>query len=192
MKKRLALLAIFPLILTIACLIIPDSSSATEKIPSPIVYYYITSSDENIPQQGSVVILPDELILSPAVSDQTPSSDTVANIRTALESMISDLHNGPVVGNLIIPNVSFSDGHADIILQGDVFAAGDIVLIAVRTMILMTVFSNASIETTIVTLNGQNIANLGISYSGEAKPENYMYSRAEIETFKAENAYPTP
>ncbi|MCJ7622841.1 MAG: hypothetical protein MUO76_05005 [Anaerolineaceae bacterium] len=78
------------------------------------------------------------------------------------------------------------------VLEGEFFGAGDVVLIAAREQILLTVFTEASVQTATITLNGKNIANLGISHSSQAKPADYTYTRAEIETFIAENAYEIP
>lgn len=56
----------------------------------------------------------------------------------------------------------------------------------------MTVFANPSVQTATVTLNGDTIGNLGISNSMNAKPADYVFTRAEIETFIKEHAYVSP
>jgi len=56
----------------------------------------------------------------------------------------------------------------------------------------MTVFANTSVETAAVTLNGDTIANMGVSSSMNAKPADYVFTRAEMETFMGENAYVVP
>ena len=78
------------------------------------------------------------------------------------------------------------------VLEGEFFGAGGIVLIAARVQILLTVFTEASVQTATITLNGKNIANLGISHNSQIKPADYMYTRTEIETFMVENAYGIP
>jgi hypothetical protein len=65
-------------------------------------------------------------------------------------------------------------------------------MIAARMQILMTVFAEAAVQTATVTLNGKNIANLGISHESEAKPAGYAFSRGEIESYMAKNAYKSP
>jgi hypothetical protein len=192
MKKVLALLAISSIGFSNACLLISPGPSATEQVSGSVVYYYLVSPGESVPQQGSVSILSDDLVLSPASSAVSSTLDIREKIFTAVQAMISDTRNNALVGNLIINDLDFRDGHVDLALQGDVFAAGDVVLIAVRMMILLTVFSDGSVQTALVTLNGKNIVNMGISFSGNALPEDYMVSRFEIETFKTENAYPSP
>ena len=78
------------------------------------------------------------------------------------------------------------------VLQGEYFAPGDIVLIAARYQMLLTVFAEAAVETATITINGKNIANLGNSDPFGGYPEDYTYTRTDIETFMAENAYKVP
>lgn len=193
MKKLLAsLLSVLLLVFSNACSGLSTLPSSVQNDFKPIMYYYMALPGDDISPTGSVTILPDQVFLSPVESNQLASSDIEADLRKALEAMVNDAHNNQVMGQVTIASISFSDGRADIALQGDLYAAGDIILIAVRMTLLLTVFSDASIETASITLNGKNIANLGISFSGEAKPENYVYTRSEINEFMAENAYANP
>ena len=156
---------------------------------TPIVYYYFASTQANTLPAGSVVILPSTLILSPTLSSQSRSSDTKSNIQTALQSMINDHRNIWKGSNLTITSISFNSGEANVVLSGDISGTGDIVLVAAETQFLMTIFAEPSVQTAIVTLNGQTIGNLGISHSSEAKPADYKYTRSEIEIFMKQNAY---
>ncbi len=171
---------------------LPVTDTVAEPPAAPIIYYFFVADPESAVPEGSVVILPEILILAPATSDIEPGSDTTATIRSALEAVINDERNQWTNKSLIIDSVAFTQGHADVILTGEVFGAGDIVLIAARMQILLTVFANASVQTANVTLNGECIGNLGISRSSEAKPADYRYTRSEIEAFMAENAYAGP
>jgi hypothetical protein len=157
--------------------------------PIPIVYYYFVPKP---PPAGSIVILADILILGPTNANVAHGPDTAANLGAALKAMIADSHNAWTGTNVTASSVSFSNGAANVALQGKISAAGDVVLIATRMQILLTVFAETAVKTAVVTLNGENIANMGISNSGEAKPANYAYTRAEIETFMAANAYKAP
>jgi hypothetical protein len=157
--------------------------------PLPIVYYYFVAIEGKSPPAGSVVILPDVLILGPTLSDIARSPDTVTNISSALQAMINDPRNEWKSTDLGITSVTFNEGTTNVVLDGKIFGAGDAVLIAAREQILLTVFAEASVQTAVITLNGESIANLGISHSSEAKPADYKYTRTEIETFMAENAY---
>jgi len=165
------------------------TETPTAQPPVPIVYYYFVDMEGESPPAGSVVILPDILILGPTLSDTARSPDTATNIGSALQAMIDDPRNAWTSTDIGITSLSFREGAANVVLEGEYFGAGDVVLIAARAQILLTVFAEASVQTATITLNGKNIANLGISHSSEAKPADYTYTRAEIETFMAKNAY---
>jgi hypothetical protein len=167
--------------------------SATEtSIPTSerIVYYYFVVISENNPPEGSVVIMPNELILAPTQTNITYTSDTPTNLRTSLEAVLNDERNSWISSNLELSKVAFSEGHADIVLQGEYYGVAPVILTAARMQILMTLFANASVQTATVTLNGDTIAN--IDASREGKPLDYVFTRTEIETFIAEHAYVTP
>jgi hypothetical protein len=210
MKKNFVLLTIaLMLISSVACtgsqteIVIPtpapEQSSArvaptvpSEPAPLPVVYYYFVDPTDNAFPEGSVVILPDSLILAPTPSDTDSGPDAAANIDSALRAMIDDSRNVWTGDDLHIASVTFGDGHAGVFLQGKIFGAGDVVLVAARRQILMTVFAEDSVQTATVTLDGESIGNLGISHSSQAQPADHVYTRAEIETLTAESAYGTP
>jgi len=147
---------------------------------------------KDVPPEGSVVIMPDTYILAPTLSDFKRSPDTAANLRAALEAVLHDDRNGWKSSDLEIVDVTFGDGHANVVLQGEYFGVGDVTLIAASMQILMTVFANASVQTATVTLNGDTIGNLGVSISLNAKPADYVFTRTEVETFMNEHAYVSP
>jgi hypothetical protein len=166
-----------------------DISSQTS---DKIVYYYFVDITKDVPPEGSVVIMPDAYILAPTLSDIIHSPDTATNLRAALEAVLNDDRNGWMSNNLEINDVTFGNGHANVVLQGEYFGVGDVTLIAASMQILMTVFANASVQTATVTLNGDTIGNLGVSNSMNAKPADYVFNRSEIETFMNEHAYVSP
>ena len=156
-----------------------------------IVYYYFVTPAEN-PIPGGGVTISSTYILAPTFSDTTYSPDTVDNLETALETVLNDGRNGWISSKLELVDITFDDVHANVVLQGEYFGVGDVTLIAAGTQILMTVFANPSVQTATVTLNGDTIGNLGISNSMNAKPADYVFTRAEIETFIKEHAYVSP
>lgn len=156
-----------------------------------IVYYYFVTPAEN-PIPGGGVTISSTYILAPTFSDTTYSPDTVDNLETALETVLNDGRNGWISSKLELVDITFDDVHAYVVLQGEYFGVGDVTLIAASTQILMTVFANPSVQTATVTLNGDTIGNLGISNSMNAKPADYVFTRAEIETFIKEHAYVSP
>jgi hypothetical protein len=155
-----------------------------------IVYYYFVTPAENPIPEGSVITA--SFVLAPTYSDETYTSDTAATLRTALEIVLHDDRNLWISNKLEIVDVTFRNGHADVILQGEYFGMGGAVLEAASMQILLTVFANSSMQTATVTLNGDTIGNLGISNSMNAKSANYVFTRAEIETFINEHAYVSP
>ena len=160
-----------------------ESDPVQEQTIESIVYYYFIESDGSDLPTGSVVVLPDILTLAPTQSGITCVSDPSVNINSALRAMIDDPHNEWTSSDLEISDVTFSEGHAVVELQGEIFGAGDIVLIASRMQFLLTVFSDASVQTAAVTLNGECIGNLGISHDSEARPADFAYTREDIEAF---------
>jgi hypothetical protein len=157
-----------------------------------VVYYYFVDIAKDIPPEGSVVIMPDAYILAPTLSGKIYNPDTAANLRMALEDVLNDGRNGWISSNLEIVNVTFDNGHADVVLQGEYFGVGDVTLVAASMQILMTVFAYSSVQTATVTLNGDTIGNLGVSHSMNAKPVDYVFTRTEIEAFMNEHPYMSP
>ena len=157
-----------------------------------VVYYYFVDIAKDIPPEGSVVIIPDAYILAPTLSGKIYGPDAANNLRTALEDVLNDGRNGWISSNLEIVDVTIDNGHADVVLQGDYFGVGDVTLIAASMQILMTVFAHPSVQTATVTLNGDTIGNLGVSQSMNAKPADYVFTRAEIDAFINEHAYLSP
>jgi hypothetical protein len=156
-----------------------------------IVFYYFVAPAENPIPEGSVAVS-SVYILAPTFSDTTYGPDPVSDLRSALEAVLNDGRNGWISNKLAIVDLTFDDGHANVALEGEYFGAGDVTLIAASMQILMTVFANPSVQTAVITLNGDTIGNLGISNSISAKPADYVFTRAEIETFISEHAYVSP
>lgn len=160
-----------------------ETDPVQEQSAEPVVYYCFIESDGSDLPTGSVVVLPDILILAPTQSDIACVADPSVDISSALRAMIDDPYNEWTSDDLEISNVTFSEGHAVVEMQGEIFGAGDIVLIASRMQILMTVFADTSVQTATVTLNGECIGNFGISHESEVIPADYVYTREDIEAF---------
>ena len=157
-----------------------------------IVHYYFVDTTKDIPPKGSVVIMPDTYILAPTSSDIMYTPDTVTNLKVALEAVLNDDRNGWTSSNLKLVDLSFSNGYANVVLQGEYFGVGDVTLIAASMQILITIFANETVQSATVTLNGDTIGNLGVSNSMNAKPVDYVFNRSEIETFINEHTYVSP
>jgi hypothetical protein len=194
LARRLLLLAAL-LILPAACSLTTSPDTPPTSLPTntaeqqtPIVYYYFASIPGNTFPAGSVVIIPDVLILSPTLSDVPRSADAATNVQSAVQAMLNDPRN-VWTGSVTISSVTVDGGHAAVALNGEIRGVGDAVLVAARMQFLFTVFAEPSVQTTTITINGQNIGNLGISHSSEEKAADYAHTRAEVETFMAQNAY---
>lgn len=160
-----------------------DTDPGQVQSAESVVYYYFVESDGDDLPGGCVVVLPDILILAPTQSDITSEADPVANISSALQAMVDDPFNKWTTDGLEITSIMLDEGHTSVALDGEVTGAGDIVLVAFRMQVLLTVFAESSVESATVTLNGECIGNLGISHESEIKPADYIYTRADIEVF---------
>jgi len=160
-------------------------------VSNSIGYYYFVPANSPIPQ-GSVVIAPDTYIFAPAKLDSALGPDPATDLRIALKAVIADLRNLWVSNKLEVANITFDAGHADVFLQGEIYGVGDVTLIAARIQILMTIFANTAVQSAAVTFRGDTIGNWGVSNSMNAKPADYVFTRVEIESFMAENAYKAP
>ena len=220
MKKTLALIFLFLSLLACATQPIPVTATVTEvpptstlvaptHTPSPsptqvqptaitvpsaeqIVYYYFVNPKEVPYPAGSIVVMAETYILASTPSAAALASEPAANLRSALEAALKDSRNGWMGDKLEIVSLTFSEGHTDIHLQGEYFGVGDVTLIAASQQILLTVFANANVQTATVTLNGDTVGNMGVSNSMNAKSTDYVFTRAEIETYMSEHAYGSP
>jgi hypothetical protein len=170
---------------------LPPTATAAPAGEGIVFYYFVPLTEAAFPE-GSVVVMPDAYILAPQRSESPSSQDTAADLRVALKAVLSDERNGWISSDVEIVSVAFSRGHADVVLQGEYYGVGSVTLIAARMQILLTIFANLAIETATVTLNGDTIGNLGIAHSLEAKVADYVFTRAEIEAFMAENMAVSP
>jgi hypothetical protein len=149
-----------------------------------IVYYRGVTSGENPVPEGTVLAVH---LFAPTYSDETYTSDTAADLRTALEAVLRGW-----TSTLEIVDTTFGNAHADVVLKGDYHVAGDAQLVAASWQILLTVFANPSVQTAAVTLNGGTIWNWGVAHPSGARPDDYVFTRAEIETYMKEHAYVSP
>ena len=140
-------------------------------------------------------------LVAPTYADETYTSDTAADLRTALEIVLHDERNswgGPDFEPEIV-DVTFRFGHAKVRLQneysiGEPSSSRDVYapVVGTRMLILLTVFANPAVQTATVWFNEDTIANLAIYDSRQAKPADYVFTRAEMETYLKEQEYVTP
>jgi hypothetical protein len=159
-----------------------------------IVYYHFVSTGQGPAPEGTIHAI---FLFAPAYTDETFTSDTAADLRRALEIILhEDSRRVWDTSDLEIVDVTFHNGHAAVVIEGEYFAAGDAQPCAGGLQILMTVFANPSVQTAKVSLNGgTTIGNL--CFFGAPTPPiiphvNGVYARADIETYMEENAYVSP
>ena len=142
-----------------------------------IIYYYLVSPAENPLPEGTVwAVHP----FAPTYADQAYSSDSAADLRAALEIILHvDSRRIWDSSDLEIVEVTFHNGHADVVIEGVFLAAGGAQLVAASKQILLTVFANPSVQTATISLNEDTIGNLGISRAEDALPDGYVYTRAD-------------
>ena len=162
----------------------PEEAVVTEPVvQETIMIYYAFSTASHIPA-GSINLSGIILVPSSATSQ---SDDTAEMLRQALELAINDSDNQWTSDNLEISSIHFDSGHANIVLNGEIWGAGGLVMYATSSQFLLTIFANPQVQTAVVTINGENIRNLGISHISQAKEANYVFTREEIQTFLEEN-----
>ena len=186
---------------------VPPTSTPSLPIPSPtsvrstaitvpaeeqVMYYYFVDPKTVPYPDGSIIVMPETYILAPTLADAALAPEPAGNLKSALEAALQDSRNGWMGDKLEIVSLTFSEGHAEIVLQGEYFGVGDVTLIAASQQILLTVFANANVHTATVTLNKDTVGNMGVSNSMNAKSVDYDFTRAEIEAYMKEHAYVLP
>lgn len=156
------------------------------KKPTPITYYCFVAEGAT-PPAGSVAILPNILVLAPMLSTVYQGADAAANLKAGLQAALKDPNNAWTSTGVTVANLVVANQKATVTLQGEYFAPGDVVLIAARWQILLTLFAEPAIQSTVVTLNGTNIANLGVSHSSQAQPATYEFTRQMVNAFIQQN-----
>ena len=135
-------------------------------------------------------------LFAPAYTDETFTSDTAGDLRRALEIILhEDARQIWESRELEIVEVTFRNGHADVVIEGKYFVAGHTQPCAASLQILMTMFANPSVRTASISLNGGSIAGLCVFMAGSPpiiKTVNDVYSRAAIEGYMKGNAYVSP
>lgn len=154
-----------------------------------IVYYRFGTGGENLIPGGTYLA---DFDLAPVYSDGTYTSDTAADLRTALEIALQDGRGWWGETDLEVVDAAFANGHAEVALQGGYFASGDAQPCALSIQILMTVFANPSVQSATLSRNGRPSGVMCAFREGDPpviQTEDDVYTRAEIETFMEENAH---
>jgi hypothetical protein len=157
-----------------------------------VFYYFVTPAENPVPEGSVLAVHP----FAPTYADATYTSDTAADLRTALEIVLHG--DGRRVWDstaLEVADVALRNGHADVVLEGEYFAAGDAQPCASSLQILLTVFANPAVQTAAVSLNGGPIGGLCVFRAGDPPvipTVDGVYTRAEIERYMEAHAYVPP
>ena len=169
-----------------------QSTAITVPAEEQVMYYYFVDPKTVPYPDGGIIVMPETYILAPTLADADVAPEPAGNLNSALEAALQDSRNGWMGNKLEIISLTFDAGHAEIVLQGEYFGVGDVNLIAACQQILLTVFANANVHTATVTLNEDTVGNMGVSNSMNARSVDYVFTRAEIETYMSEHAYGLP
>ena len=92
----------------------PEQTDTASPEPSTedtqIVYYYFLEDPEGDLPGGSAIMLPDILVLSPALTDPVPLTDTASGILTGLQAMIQDPRREWTSDDLQVTDVTCTEG----------------------------------------------------------------------------------
>lgn len=142
---------------------------------TPIVYWRFASILDVTPTDEDIVIF--GLGILRRVETTTartgiPSSD----LQTSIQGMMNS-QNVWTVENVVIESVIVEGDMVTVRLSGTISAVGGAILSIVPTQFQLTVFEEPGINRALITLNGQNIANIGISHSSQAVADNVPFTR---------------
>jgi hypothetical protein len=130
----------------------PPVPTPSGPLSERILYYRFGTGGENLIPGGTYLV---DFDLATTYSDEAHTSDTAADLRTALEIALEDGIGWWGETDLDVVDVTFGNGHADVALQGEYFASGDAQPCALSVQILMTAFANPSVQSATLSRNGR-------------------------------------
>ena len=191
---RYTLMLITGLMLMACNLSAPDTQPAIEATATPdksveeqtgnIIFWQSLGIGEVTPTEDDIVII-EQIVLRRMETAIASTGNPVDDIEQSLQMMLGS-HNLWNSESLTIDSVEFSDSQATIHLGGRIQAPGDIVLIAARQQMLLTLFEIPQVDSILMTVSGLHIMNIGISHDSQAVPDNHALSR---EVFYTELGY---
>lgn len=179
---------IITIFLLMGCNLGNDNQSPVQQTPTqpvsesdePITYWQMLPINEVVPTEDDVMLF-DQLILR-RIEDDTPRTDSnIINLERAIQGVI-DTATVWNADSVSIESLMIEDGLATIRLNGTISAVGGAILSAVPTQFYLTVFENPTIDSVLITLDGENIANLGISHDSQFQENDVVFTRAMLET----------
>ncbi len=151
----------------------------------PITYWQMLPINDVAPTEDDVVLF-DQFILRRVERDVVRTDSDIINLERAIQGVIEsdNLWNAD---NLTIESLMIDNGLATIRLNGTITAVGGAILSAVPTQFYLTVFEDPNIESVLITLDDENIANLGISHDSQFQENDVVFTRemltAQLEAY---------
>ena len=152
------------------------SDESAESQTGTISFWQSLGIDEVTPTEDDIVII-EQIVLRRMETAIAETGNPVDDIEQSLQVMLGS-HNLWNSESITIESIEFTGGQATVTLGGAIQAPGDIVLIAARQQMLLTVFEVPQVDSVLMTIGGRNIGNIGISHDSQAVPENHAVSRA--------------
>ena len=145
-----------------------------------ITYWRLIWLDSGLPEDD-MIVLTSNVVLDRVVTDVSAGTDPADNIRLALQSIIESPEDRLwETEGMTIDEVTVDGSAATVRLSGHINVIGGLVAFGTQVQFAMTVFEQPDVETALITFNGQNIANLVVDHESQRKPEDFVYTRADL------------
>lgn len=146
----------------------------------PIGYWQMLPINEVVPTDTDIVII-DQFLLRRVEHITSRTNNNVINLEQAIQALINS-DNLWEAENLIIESVMIEGSFATIRLTGDIRAAGGAIFSAVPTQFYLTAFEDPTIDSVLVLVGGENIANLNISNDIQRIANDVAFTREMLAT----------
>jgi hypothetical protein len=158
----------------------PPIADITQEAARSISYWRYFWLESGLPEDDMIEVFP-MVYLERVESDLVANADAAENIQIALQIII-DTPEDRIweTETMTIDDVRVEGSAATIVLNGDIMVFGGGVALGTEMQFALTVFEEPGIETALITLNGQNIANLVVDHPSQSQPDDFVYRR---ETF---------
>ena len=151
------------------------TASSVDNTRETVRYWQMLPINEIVPTADDIVLF-EQIVLHQTQNDNVQAEFDIVNLRWALQAMI-DSDNLWDANNLTIESLMIDEGLATIRLNGTISAVGGAILSAVPTQFYLTIFEIPTIDSVLITLNGEHIENLGIANDSQARVNDFIVTR---------------
>lgn len=164
---------------------IPATVAVATDIPqlagTAIPYWQLVSINDITDPSVDDIAMFGHGILTRIESTSVRTGDSVTDIETALNEMMSS-QNLWEAENVLIESITLEGDSLTIEMSGTITAIGGGLLAIVPIQFQLTVFEDPAINSTLITLNGENLANIGVSHSSLGVGNQIPFTRAGLTT----------